>query len=711
MKLCHVYGLLLLTAASRLYAADPVQLDPVRITAAASGASLNPDAEDRHAELFEQARAVSVLDHSDWADSAVTSQEDTLKRAPGVWVTNQNGGADVFLSIRGSGLSATAFGRGINSYQDRIPLARLDSGTTNQLIDPAGYDYAEVYRGASALELGSTASGGAINYASRTGDRYPGWRLRTEAGSFGWRQNRLAWGGASEHTDAYVSLSQSDLDGFREQSREFNRRLSGNAGYRSQAGVENRTYLAASDSRLELPGTIAVNTLDRSTRRDAATFNKQFDADRNWREVRLANRTLFPFADRQHLIASVFLNQSELDHLPTPFVGIIDNRYQAAGAGLEYEARTDNGRRFVTGLRHGEGRDTNQRYRQSSDGQRKLDRVYDERFRISQTEIHAEYTQPFADRFRAVAGGQWTRSYRRSEDRLLAPPPPCVPPTCMPFPQPSASSGDDSWRATLGGWSPKAALMYLPTATQRVYLQVAKNIGLPSSGEQGVQPMPGVRIGQETSLTTELGYRGISDLLDWDLVIYRARFKDELLNLEIDGVTSLFNAPTPTLHDGIELGMTWHLPAVWMAADELDLVLVYNWSDFRFENDPDYGKASLPKIPPHSLWAAIQWRSHAGLLVEPSARYVSGYPLTYDNAGGSNWRVEGYTLLGLKVSRQFVSGLTLFAEGRNLTDRVYASTGATTPTPTEPSMMNPDPAAQVTPGIGRAWYAGLEYRF
>ena len=44
MKLRYVYSLLLLTAAARLYAADPVQLDPVQITAKASEASLNPDA-------------------------------------------------------------------------------------------------------------------------------------------------------------------------------------------------------------------------------------------------------------------------------------------------------------------------------------------------------------------------------------------------------------------------------------------------------------------------------------------------------------------------------------------------------------------------------------------------------------------------------------------------------------------------------------------
>ncbi|PKM21418.1 MAG: hypothetical protein CVV10_09475 [Gammaproteobacteria bacterium HGW-Gammaproteobacteria-14] len=711
MELRYLPFILLLVFSTQLQANRGTMLEAVTVSAGQSGATLIPPEEDRAAILFEQARAVSVLDGSDWSDSAVTSQEDTLKRAPGVWVANQNGGADVFLSIRGSGLSATAFGRGVNSYQDRIPLGRLDSGTTNQLIDSSIYDYAEIYRGASSLELGSTASGGAINYASRTGDRYPGWQLRSEVGSFGWRQNRVAWGGASERTDAYVSVSQSDLEGFREQSREYNRRFHGNAGYRFDGGVENRTYLLMSDARLELPGSLAINQLDKDRRREAAAFNTQFDSDRNWREIRLANRTLVPVAEHQHLIASVFINQAELDHLPSPFVGIIDNQYGAVGVGLEYELQGDNGQRFVTGLRHGEGRDIGQRYRQSDDGQKKLDRVYDERFRVSQTEWYGEYTQPVSDRLRAVVGGQWTRSDRRSQDRLVSAPPPCIPPNCTPFPQPTVSPGDDSWQETLGGWSPKAALMYLPTLTQRIYVQVARNIGLPSSGEQGVQPVPGSRIREETSLTSEVGYRGIGDFISWDLVAYRARFKGELLNLEIDGVTSLFNAPTPTLHDGIEVGMTVHLPARWLAADELDLQLVYNWSDFRFEDDPDYARASLPKIPEHVLFAAVQWRLHRGLLIEPSTRYVSGYPLTFDNEGGDNWHTVSYALIGLKVSQQFSSSLTLFAEGRNLTDRVYVSTGATTPSPAPPSMFNPDPAAQVTPGVGRAFYAGFNYTF
>jgi len=62
------------------------------------------------------------------------------------------------------------------------------------------------------------------------------------------------------------------------------------------------------------------------------------------------------------------------------------------------------------------------------------------------------------------------------------------------------------------------------------------------------------------------------------------------------------------------------------------------------------------------------------------------------------------------LSREFNNGLKVYFDGRNLGDKVYASTGSISTAPALASPFNPNPVASVTPGIGRSLYVGAEYR-
>ncbi len=679
------------------------QLDPVLVNDQPEHNTLSVSPEARRSELFVESRSVGVLDVESIEDGHVANQEDLFKRTPGVWVANQNGGDDVFLSIRGSGLSTTSFGRGIVSYQDGVPLSRLDNGTTNQLIDPLSYRYVEVYRGASALTLGASALGGAINYVSETGRTAPGIRLRTELGDYGWRANRITLGGKKGNMDGYLSLSQSDYRGYRDHSSQYNKRASGNFGVLFDNGIENRTYFSSDDAQLELPGSIRRDRLEDDSQ-EAWAFNKSFDTDRNWRAIRLANRTLIPLAGDQQLVASVFYNRTNLDHLPTPFVGIIDNSSESIGGAVDYRKHWSKGHTLLAGLRYSYGHDDNTRFQHAQNGKQKGNQFLDDVFRVKQVEAYAEQQWQVSDRWRVALGAQWVESERSLDDLQASVPPLCS--NCPFFPQPSGEAVDDSYTVDMGGFSPKLGLSFTPLAGQTLFVQVAQSIGMPSGSELGAQPVPGLRLDQQEATTIELGWRGVGDVLDWDMVLYHANVEDELLNIEVNDVTALFNSPTDTIHQGLEAGITWRLPG----KENVALQTVYNWSDFTFDDDPIYGDSQLPGIPEHTIFTALQWRPSAQVLVEPNLRYVSGYPLTYTNSGGRYWETAGYSVWGLRLSREFNNGLKVYFDGRNLGDKVYASTGSISTAPALASPFNPNPVASVTPGIGRSLYVGAEYR-
>ena len=65
---------------------------------------------------------------------------------------------------------------------------------------------------------------------------------------------------------------------------------------------------------------------------------------------------------------------------------------------------------------------------------------------------------------------------------------------------------------------------------------------------------------------------------------------------------------------------------------------------------------------------------------------------------------DAYALLGLRAGWDFADGLSVFAEGRNLTDRRYISSASVAPVATPAS-------ALFEPGFGRSVYAGVQYRF
>src|SRR5690606_12447386 len=110
--------------------------------------------------------------------------KDALDFAPGVFVQPRFGAEEARLSIRGSGIQRTFHGRGIKLLQDGVPLNLADGGFDFQAVEPLSSRYVEVYRGANALEYGSTTLGGAINFVSYTGHDASPFTARFELGSF-----------------------------------------------------------------------------------------------------------------------------------------------------------------------------------------------------------------------------------------------------------------------------------------------------------------------------------------------------------------------------------------------------------------------------------------------------------------------------------------------------------------------------------------------
>src|SRR5690606_25730103 len=110
-----------------------------------------------------------------------------------------------------------------------------------------------------------------------------------------------------------------------------------------------------------------------------------------------------------------------------------------------------------------------------------------------------------------------------------------------------------------------------------------------------------VPIDAQTAWTAENGTRSRAGLASWDVALYRAALNGELLQFNVgpDIPASTFNADK-TRHQGIEAALLLDLSSM------LRLRQVYQFSDFRFVNDAQYGDNRLPVAPKHVYRAELR---------------------------------------------------------------------------------------------------------
>ena len=131
----------------------------------------------------------------------------------------------------------------------------------------------------------------------------------------------------------------------------------------------------------------------------------------------------------------------------------------------------------------------------------------------------------------------------------------------------------------------------------------------------------------------------------------------------------------------------------------MSLRQTYTYSDFHFDDDPDYGDNRLAGQPQHYYQASIRYQHPSGLYLAPSVeRAMSATTVDYANTRA----VPGYTVWGLAAGVEWPRGISLFLEARNLGDERYISSVSATTDFSTAGNRN-----IFYPGEGRALFGGL----
>lgn len=638
---------------------------------------------------------VALVPAEAYRDTRAVTTKDVLDYVPGVFAQPKFG-EDARLTIRGSGLSRNFHLRGIKLLQDGIPINLADGGGDFQEIDPLAFRYVEVFKGANGLQYGANSLGGVINFVSPTGRHEDINVARIEAGSFDFKRLQAAYGASHGAWDAFVTGSHLEQEGFREHSLQDSDRFNANLGYRISPNAETRFYATYNNIDQEIPGEVKREQALSNPEKANAT-NILRDTERNIESARFSNKTTVQLGGGVTLDFGAFYFSKHLDHPISPFIIDYNSEDYGAFTKLVQEGTVGGYRnRIVAGvnLHNGETDAKQYNYANASSPQRGILRA-DAKEKANNVEVFAENSFYLREDLVLIAGAQAGYAKRELEDQLLVDPP------AFGFPD---KNSDDSGSNSYRFFNPKIGFLWQAAPTAQVFGNVSKATEVPTFSELNTTFQPDFNdLKAQRALTVELGTRGSYGGIGWDVSVYRAWLDNELQLFSENGVTTALNADE-TIHQGLELGLSATLlRGLARADDSLFFRAAYTYSDFRFDDDAIYGDNELPGAPKHYLRAELLYKHPSGFYAGPNVEWV---PEAYFVDNTNTVETEGYALLGARAGMDFESGLSVFIDGRNLTDEKYISSVSVAE-----NFSTSQSKALFNPGDGRAVFGGLSYRW
>ncbi len=641
-----------------------------------------PAVAEARKRLSETPGAVAVVSAESYEDRHAPYLADLLRDVPGVFAQKKWGG-DMRLSIRGSGIGNANHNRGTMLAQDGVPFNEADGYGDFQLIDPSIARYTEVYKGGNALRFGGALLGGAVNVITPTGRTAANENLvRLEGGSYGTARAHAEAAREMGEWDVFAAGTGFTTDGWRPQSEGQSQNGTVSIGKQFGDDREVRLIVGGGYIHQQIPGSITLAQVQ-SNPQQANTGNVNLNYQRDMQSVRTALQTRWRLDASNVFEGGVYGSWKNLDH---PIFQVIDQESRNYGAfgrmdwtgeiggmtadafyGLYYRKGDLDANQWVNNA--GSKGDQRARQRQNAEG---LDAFAEGRLFVTPSiAVIAGGSYGWAKRdYESIDLPTWAGDFARLEER------------------------EYDW------FAPRIGLLWQNEAGQQVYANITQSVEPPNFGAYSASAGNFSDVVPQEAWTGEIGTRGRAGDFIWDVSVYRAQLENELLLFSVNpglGIpAATFNADK-TMHQGIEAGLDWQI------LDSLRLRQTWTLSDFRFEDDAQYGDNRLPVMPLSFYRAELRYDHPAGWFVAPGVEWAMTD--TYaDFANTKSQRSPSYSIFNLGGGYKLSDKVSFFVELRNLTDEAYVSNAT-------PVVASTAGTAGYFPGDGRSAYAGVSVGF
>jgi iron complex outermembrane receptor protein len=628
--------------------------------------------------LSETPGGVSVISQEAYISREALALDDMLRDAPGVYAQRKWGG-DVRISIRGSGIGNANHNRGLLIAQDGVPLNEADGYGDSQVADPLNTRYVEVYRGGNALRFGGALLGGAINMVTPTG-KDAGFenQIRLDGGSFGMAREHVAIARQAGDWDVYAAATNQTSQGWRSQSQQNIQFGSLNIGRSFGQDREVRFIVNGSNINQEIPGSLTLAQFQADPHQSAAG-NLAGDQGRNQRGVRGSLGTTWRLSDDLVFQGSVYAVWKDLDH---PIFQVIDQQSRNYGAfgRFDWDGQLGDKRAdafFGAWYRTG---DMDSNFYVNARGARGAP--------SSRTQQNADAFDVFGEgrvfvteHLAVVAGATWGQADR----------------DYVSFAVPGAPSTFNLTASKTYNWiSPRVGLLWQDDSGSQVFANITRSVEPPNLGSMSPTNIGFAPVAAQEAWTGEIGARGHRGPFTYDVTLYRANLKKEMLQYTVSSSipASTFNADK-TIHQGIEAALDWAVAPRWRIRQ------TWTYSDFHFDGDAVYHDNRLPIVPKNFYRSEVRYDDPRGWFVAPSIEWsATDAWIDYANTKAT----PSYAILNLNAGWKVTPKVSLFVDARNLTDKAYVSN-------TQAAITWAAATALLWPGDGRSVFGGVTVDF
>ncbi len=669
------------TLLAALLISTPASALATKIVVNAPAGSLTvPSVRIEEKELKKAAGSVAFIDSEKYKDRYAGTIKDIVQETPGVFAQTRYG-QEMRLSVRGSGIARAYHTRGIEILQDGIPTNLADGSGDFYQIDPLSIRSTEIYKGGNGLFYGASILGGAINFVTPTAYTATAPNiLQLEGGSFTTKRANAQISRLLGNFDFQAGGTVTRADNYRDHEDTKSEVFNGNIGYRINPDTETRFYAGIYNVDQQLPGALTLEDALHNPKM-AASAALSGDQGRVTDTQRLANRTSFKMSDGR-LDLDTWVIHKDLYH---PIFQVIDQNGITYGIGPRYTSTFniyDFRNELLLGARYFAGNNEALQFVNVS-GKRGAQTLNAE-------QDAQNYEAYFENRFwlnpeiALMTGLKAFSSTRDYEDKggLAS--------------NPTAKS--DS--TTFSGLNPKLGILWQPQNDIQLFTNITRSQDVPDFTDltQTIGTTTQfVDLKAQKAWTFEAGTRGEHGRFGWDTTAYRSWVKDELLQYTTGvGIpASTFNAGN-TIHQGLEIGASFALN------DRITFNQIWNYSDFHFDGDAQYGDNKIAGVPENLFRTSLTYTHPNGFYVTPTIDYVPDGAYA-DQA--NTLKVPGYTLLGFKTGVKLKNGVHFYLDARNLTDKRYVSDIGTIKDATSTA------TSIFYPGAGRSVFAGIRYEF
>ncbi|MBT3509866.1 MAG: TonB-dependent receptor [Nitrospina sp.] len=606
---------------------------------------------------------VYVVGAERFEDKYSLNFQDTVSHVPGVYATKRFA-EEVRISIRGSGIERNFHQKGLTGFQDGVPFGAADGSGDYQEIDTLAIQRIEIHKGGNAMQFGSTTLGGSINMISKTGHSNPGNQLRLEMGSDDTFRGNIQSGRVfDDGSDMFFSLSGTNSDGFRQHADQKNIKFTSNSGIKLSDQVETRFYFSSNYINLELPNTVnfAKALGDPEAAKPSALTD---DEHRDIISHRFSNKTTFDLGGGHQMDIGAFAFWKDLYHPITSFVGVIDQESTNFGLFTKNSGSYkigNNLNRYRFGLTTHFGETDAKVWANNSGNAGGLTSNADQS--AQNIVLYGENTFYIQPTLALITSMQYLWSNRDVFDKLT----------------PSETDSSD-----YESWNPKIGFLYKPSEKIQIFGNVSKSYEPPDFSDLTQGSTSGfINLEAQQAWTVEVGTRGERGSVAWDISLYRAWLRDEILKFTTGGgfPATGFNAED-TVHQGAEVGLGFQLgKSLLTDGDSLKWWNAYTYSNFFFNGDPQFEDNTIPGQPPHFYNTELRYD-------HPDKWFVSANMLAASNADvdfNNTFVAPGYAIVGIGAGYEINKRTSLFFEGRNLFNKEYISNFSTAVTATSSS--------------------------